>query len=461
MSESIGEQLRKARLEKQLSVEKAAQALHMRAKYLEALENDLRDLLPSQVQGKGFLRLYAGYLGLPIQPLLDQWEGRQPVPPAQTAPAKESPVPDESPVQAEETFQTGPDSPPADEPVLPASPSNDAKPSTLSFEQVGRTLFERRTALNLSLDEVERFTHVRLHYLKALEEGRLNDLPSPVQGRGMLNNYAHFLNLDAEELLNSFAEGLQSRREERLTNPPGAPDRKGAVKPARKTNPKQPAISNRWSRLVTPDLIIVGLVIIGLLAFAIWSAAQVSSRQRENVQATPLSIADVLLSSSPQAQLPSRTPTLPPNLGTRQPQTAVSTQVGGATLALTGTVPVTGSGALQIYVVAIQRTYLRVTADNRIIYDERLVPGNAYAFAGDRTIEVLIGNAAGVQIFYAQKDLGNLGVVGEVKRILFTRDGVVTPTLAFSATPSRTPLPSSTPRPSPTLPTATITLYIP
>jgi hypothetical protein len=135
--------------------------------------------------------------------------------------------------------------------------------------------------------------------------------------------------------------------------------------------------------------------------------------------------------------------------------------VGGATLAPTGAVPITGSGALQIYVVATQRSYLRVIADNRIIYDERLTPGNAYAFAGNRSIEVLIGNAAGVQIFLNQRDLGTLGVTGEVKRYLFTSEGVVTPTLAFSPTPTRTLVPSSTPRPSPTLPTATITPFIP
>ncbi len=458
MSESIGEQLRKARLEKQLSVENVAQALHIRVKYIEALETNRCDLLPSQVQAKGFLRLYAGFLGLSAQPLLDLLDGKTPPPPPPAPPAPPLPLPIGEGTEA--SFQPPTPQPVESAPTPSPLPEKSSEPSQLSFREIGRVLNERRNALNLTLEEVERFTHVRLHYLKALEEGRLEDLPSPVQGRGMLNNYAHFLNLDAEELLNNFAEGLQSRREERLLPPqkstPGSPNAE-----ARKPAKKRPAISSRWTRLVTPDLIIVGTVIIGLLLFAAWSASQVSSRQQANNQVTPLSIADVLLSSSPQAQLPTRSATPPPNIGTRQPQTAVSTQVGGATLALTGTVPITGSGALQIYIVATQRTYLRVTADNRIIYDERLVPGNAYAFAGDRTIEVLISNAAGVQIFYGQKDLGNLGVVGEVKRILFTREGVITPTLAFSATPSRTPLPSATLKPSPTAPTATITPFIP
>ena len=48
-----------------------------------------------------------------------------------------------------------------------------------------------------------------------MEKGHLDDLPSPVQGRGMISNYANFLNLDGESVLLRFAEGLQLRRLER------------------------------------------------------------------------------------------------------------------------------------------------------------------------------------------------------------------------------------------------------
>ena len=83
MAETIGQTLRKAREERSLSVEKIAQALHIRQRYLEALENDRRQDLPSPVQAKGFLRMYAEYLNLPVRPLLDSWEGKpEPAAPA-------------------------------------------------------------------------------------------------------------------------------------------------------------------------------------------------------------------------------------------------------------------------------------------------------------------------------------------------------------------------------------------
>lgn len=463
MTQTIGEQLHNARLERQLSLDSAAQALHIRRKYLEALENGQVDLLPSRVQGKGFLRMYADYLGLPVQPLLDLWDGKQPAPPPPASPPPAPPEPAPEPVETVPLSQY-PAEPQVDEPTQEIQPVDEwtepqpteepLPPSSKQvFMDIGLELAERRQLLNLSLEEVERFTHVRRHYLKALETGHLEELPSPVQGRGMLNNYAHFLNLDAEQLLNRFAEGLQHRRVEKLPATAQADAKKQALKRA--------SPLRQWSRFLTPDLVIVGSVIIGLVIFAIWSASEVTARQKENIQATPPSIAEVLLSASPQKPLQSATPSLAPNIGTRQPEQTNAAPRPVTTLALTGTVPVTGSGQVQIYVVANQRTYLRITADNRIIFDERLVPGNAYAFAANQRLEVLISNAAGVRLFFNQQDLGILGVVGEVKSLVFTREGVITPTVAASPTPSRTPSPSITPRTSPTGPTLTITPFIP
>ena len=64
MATSVGEQLKEERTARGLTLEQAAQATKIRKHYLEALERDDRTTLPSAVQGKGFLRLYAGYLGL-------------------------------------------------------------------------------------------------------------------------------------------------------------------------------------------------------------------------------------------------------------------------------------------------------------------------------------------------------------------------------------------------------------
>ena len=90
---TIGEQLKQARTQRNVTLEQAAHVTRVRVHYLRALEEDDRDLLPSDVQGRGFLRLYADYLGLPMDPLLDQWMGKIPenVPPS-PAPIEEAPI---------------------------------------------------------------------------------------------------------------------------------------------------------------------------------------------------------------------------------------------------------------------------------------------------------------------------------------------------------------------------------
>src|SRR3974377_393849 len=70
MAETVGKQLLAARLARGETIDQASQATHIRARYLQALEMDDWAALPSIVQGKGFLRLYAGYLDLDAQPLL-------------------------------------------------------------------------------------------------------------------------------------------------------------------------------------------------------------------------------------------------------------------------------------------------------------------------------------------------------------------------------------------------------
>lgn len=67
MPETIGYRLKQIRLSRQISIEKAAEATRVRAHYLQALEADNYSAMSSAAQGRGFLRLYADYLGLDLE----------------------------------------------------------------------------------------------------------------------------------------------------------------------------------------------------------------------------------------------------------------------------------------------------------------------------------------------------------------------------------------------------------
>jgi len=62
--ESIGENLREARHHKKVSLEDASRATRIKIDILEQLESDEFDRLAAPTYTKGFLKLYAEYLGL-------------------------------------------------------------------------------------------------------------------------------------------------------------------------------------------------------------------------------------------------------------------------------------------------------------------------------------------------------------------------------------------------------------
>ena len=73
MGKSIGETLREGRMRQRLSITECAKRTHITSHYLEALEEGRWDDLPSESHRVGFLRLYARFLGVPADEILQQY----------------------------------------------------------------------------------------------------------------------------------------------------------------------------------------------------------------------------------------------------------------------------------------------------------------------------------------------------------------------------------------------------
>lgn len=419
---SIGTQLRQAREAQSLSLDQVAQATHIRLHYLEALEADKFEMLPSTAQLRGFLRAYGDYLKLNSGELVGALEKDSSINPILSTPL-----------------------PPSGE-ISEALTNSDA-----IFKEIGHKLQSQRELMGLSLGDVERHTHIRMHYIQALDEGDISHLPSPVQGRGMLSNYASFLGLNKEIILLRFADGLQAslydRQAARNAPAPGSHSKETGRIPARPSQLK---------RLFSMDLFVGGFLIIFLLGFTIWGALRISklhSGQEPSPTAPPVS--EILLSTPAEGL--SSTPTL---ITTSAALTA-STAIIDVPL-ITGTVqvdqtetpvvfePTPGltNAPVQVYVVAQQRAWMRITVDGEVAFEGRVMPGSAYSFAGNERIELLTGDGAGLQVYFNQQDLGLLGSFGEVVERIFSIEGVQTATPAVPLT--STPVPTSTVTPTPT-----------
>ncbi len=308
MYADIGQKLRQARQAQALSVEQASRATRIRVHYLQAIERGDLDALPSSARARGFLRLYANFLGLDAGEMLEgckrrassskrlvprvrKWSGHR----SGRAAGMQIPVPG---------FGTAV---PYPEPLQELPQSELPTAAQEIFAEVGQKLCHQRELLGLSLDDVARHTHLRRHYLQALEEGNLSGLPSPVQGRGMLKNYAVFLGMDAEALLLRFADGLQARLAVRQV----------ARQPAAKgTTPSSRPLPAPLRRLFSVD-VLAGVGLVAFLAFfAVWGAIRIFNlRSQSVVSPTAPSIAAVLLAA------PTDTPALKLELATPTPAT--------------------------------------------------------------------------------------------------------------------------------------------
>lgn len=68
---SVGERLRQARESRSLTIEEAAEATSISKVYLRALEGNRFNDLPSQAYVKGFVKVYANYLKLPVDEIIE------------------------------------------------------------------------------------------------------------------------------------------------------------------------------------------------------------------------------------------------------------------------------------------------------------------------------------------------------------------------------------------------------
>jgi len=72
----IGSTLRETRVRRKTTLQQAEDDTKIRVKYIQAMENEDFDLMPSPAYVKGFLRTYSIYLGLDANVMLDEYRSR-------------------------------------------------------------------------------------------------------------------------------------------------------------------------------------------------------------------------------------------------------------------------------------------------------------------------------------------------------------------------------------------------
>jgi transcriptional regulator with XRE-family HTH domain len=287
------------------------------------------------------------------------------------------------------------------------------------METIGQRLRQARERLGLSLEEAERTTRIRAQHLSALERDDFHALPSPVQARGFLKNYADYLGLDTDRLLQDYGAAPSTRR------PPAA----------RPTTAPRAEVRVRRRGWFSADLLVAAAIALGTLTLLVWGGGRLMASLR--AAATPAGQSSALLIPTATE---TQTATAPPP-ASGQPIAAFEAPTATATLPPLD-LPV---GGVSVRVLAVQRAWVRALADGQERYQGRVEPGAIIDLAGDRQIEVTTGNGAGLRLTLNGEDLGLMGGLDEALTRIWTTEGEITATPTVTPTPTTTPRPSATP----------------
>jgi transcriptional regulator with XRE-family HTH domain len=345
----------------------------------------------------------------------------------------------------------------------------------MAQNELGDQLRRARESKSLSLEDVERATGIRKRFLQALEEGRFDALPGPVQVRGFLKSYANCLGQSPEEVLARYerqthstqtAAALQSASPARPVAMQPAPPKSQPMPSAAVTQPARPAAPSasatptvakpQPTQPVTPaapsvlpakptSLAAVPAarsfqlpawltLEVGLIALAVILLVCVGALAA-SVFLGPASSQQPAPATRPTATRATRAAPPPPTVPLATPSVTPLTNITSS-VETTRTV-----GYVQVALAATEHVWVRVTADGKTAFEGMFSPGQALNWEAKELVVVEAGNGAGLTASFNGKPVGVLGQRGQLVARAWTPTGeTVVPRPAAS-------LPTSSPTP--------------
>ncbi len=290
----------------------------------------------------------------------------------------------------------------------------------MEVEVLGSELREARLQKELTLDEVEQELRIRAKFLAAIENGDYSLIPSQVQARGFLRNYAQFLGLNGNTILVRYEQAMGqleafSRDHSHLPRPTpvvvARPNANGnrtskAANPAEQDAPNTGKTSRR-ARTFSSSMLVFGMAAVFMFfMLALGGTRIVEWLIAADQKAEGVDFIQTVLGDQPTI---TPSPTLAP--------TPVSTQ--GVTIPQQQTF----NSVFVIFDVT-QRTWARITVDGTVQFEGIAAPGTRLQYQGSTSVAVRAGNAAGLNVVVNDRVVGPLGTRGEVVDLTITLDNV-------------------------------------
>src|SRR3954449_9932311 len=116
-------------------------------------------------------------------------------------------------------------------------PDQESQPHPSELASFGEELRREREIRGISLKEIADATKISKRFLEAIERNDHRTLPAPVFTRGFVREYARYVGLNAEEMVNRY--NFAAANDERIEKPPVVPKYPQTL--PRDISPKPPA----------------------------------------------------------------------------------------------------------------------------------------------------------------------------------------------------------------------------
>lgn len=263
------------------------------------------------------------------------------------------------------------------------------------MQTVGEVLRAEREKQGLSVKDIEKGTSIRALYIQAIEDGNYSVLPGEVYLKGFIRNYASFLGLDPQNMMELYRQN-QSPQSAVPQAPAAAPAAPAPAAPAPKPTASTPTpprndrkpeksggSSTKW--------VVIGLVVL-LIGGGAWAAMEFLGQTPEQPkvpQTTP--------KTTQPAPVPAPTPTPTPVPAPVTPQK-----------------PPTQAKPIVLVAKYTAECWTRVVADGKEVYEGIPKMGETLTWNADKEVTIHVGNAAGVDLTYNGQPQAKLGGDGDV-----------------------------------------------
>jgi transcriptional regulator with XRE-family HTH domain len=252
----------------------------------------------------------------------------------------------------------------------------------------GEELRREREIRGISLKEISDATKISKRFLEAIEKNDHRTLPAPVFTRGFVREYARYLGLSAEEIVNryNFAAAGDDRIEksthlERLVQPPPPP-----LTPKERERKSIPPPYARIDR----NVYILAIIVAALLGATYWALKHKRETRAEEARL------DTAAASTIAAK-----PVVPPPAPVPEPPPIDDT--------------------LKLSIEVTRDSWVTLEADGKQVIDERLHSGDRRAVEAKESFRfVAVGQASGLRLKLNDLDLPALGK-GRVENRVFDR----------------------------------------